>query len=137
MPEMLDTAVFSLRAVSSPVVTTEADSAAPFFNRTSREAWQTLIDEKLIEWGANPEFFDDEDFESPGREIIALAIQLAHALRDANEPAPHRVVPDADGGIVFERRVGASSQKIHIWDDGIVERIVMDGTQVVDRSRLL
>ncbi|NQV25670.1 MAG: hypothetical protein HQ518_15030 [Rhodopirellula sp.] len=119
-----------------PAVTTGVDTGSPVTRSAHAEAWQRFIDEKLIEWGANPEYFDDEDFDTPSREIITLAIQIAGQFRDAGELPPHRVVPDASGGIVFERRTGAISQKIHIWDDGSVDLIVMDGARVVERHHV-
>ena len=66
--------------------------------------WQRVIDHKLIEWGWNTREFDEEGVEPPSREIVRLAIDLAERFRDAGFPAPDSVVPDPNGGIVFERR---------------------------------
>ena len=120
-----------------PVVNTHADDSAPMPNFAQRDAWQRCIDEKLIEWGANPELFDDEEFNSPSRKIIALAIDVAAQMRDADALPPHRVVHDASGGIVFERLTGTKSLKIHIWDDGSIERIVLDAGRVTYRQKVI
>ncbi|MEQ9410944.1 MAG: hypothetical protein RIK87_24750 [Fuerstiella sp.] len=135
VPTIESTACFP--AASLPLaVDTNADVASPVLHKANRDLWQKFISEKLVEWGANPEYFDDEDVEPPRPPIIALALRYAKQLRDTDELPPHRVVPDGSGGIIFERRNGGESLKLHFWDDGTVEQIIMDGTQVVARERL-
>ena len=102
----------------------------------AREKWQNLIDYKLIEWGLDPSQLDDEGVESPTPEIIQRAISLAEALRDRDCPPPDTVVPDPNGGIVFERRENGLSEVFHVWDDGTVEYRRFQGTRL-DERRLL
>jgi hypothetical protein len=100
-----------------------------------RDQWKSIID-KLKEWQMDSSCFDDEDYEPPGKDVIAQAIDLANEFRNAKWFPPHSVVPDAGGGIVFERRNGSDSQKIHLWSDGSVEYIEMRNHKVVDRRTL-
>lgn len=101
--------------------------------REYRERWQELIDHKLIEWGRDPSQFDDEGVEPPSREIIRLAIALAEWFKAQGLPAPDSVVPDPNGGIVFERREGGVSEVFHVWDDGTIEYQRFHGTRLVER----
>ena len=137
MTRTVDSSVRATLTGGLPVVDTHADDSAPMPDSTRRDAWQRCIDEKLIEWGANPELFDDEEFNSPSRKIIALAIDVAAQMRDTDALPPHRVVHDASGGIVFERLTGTKSLKIHIWDDGSIERIVLDAGRVTYRQKVI
>jgi hypothetical protein len=136
MPPTLETTVFSSRESLRPVVPTEADSAVPILNRAGRDLWQKLIEEKLVEWGTNPDYFADEEFDAPLPEIVSLALRHAQKYRDNDWPPPHRIVPDGDGGIVFEVRNGSLSEKIHLWDDGEVDYICFSGAKLVERRRL-
>ncbi len=79
---------------------------------SNRDAWQTVIDAKLIEWGRDPEQLADEDLIPPTRDSVKKAIRIAQVFRDDNVPPPLAVVPDGDGGIVLER-----------WDDSLTVSI--------------
>lgn len=125
----------------SNVVSTNADTDSPITqNRsgaeTARQAWQELIDEKLIEWGRNTRQFDDEGLEPPSRKTVRLAIQAAEQFRDAGYPPPNCVVPDPNGGIVFELRQNGSAEVVHVWDDGTVEYQQFRGARLVARRTL-
>jgi len=85
------------------VVPTDVDTESPVTRDYGRDAWQNLIDYQLIEWGRDPSQLDDEGTETPSRETIQLAISLAEKLHQGGLAAPTRIVPDAHGGIVFER----------------------------------
>jgi len=128
----------SPRAVAAVATRAEQETAVASSAVASSAVtlWEQIIDHTLIMWGANPSVFADEEFDGPGREVIRLAIEIAKQYARDGKPAPDRVVPDADGGIVFERRQGILSEKIHIWDDGLVEYIQLHGTRVVERYPL-
>ena len=117
------------------VVPTGVDTESPVTPRDerARQSWQELIDHKLIEWGRNPDQLDDEGVEAPRSEILRLAIHLAERFRDEGFPPPHRVVPDPNGGVVFERREQEVSEVYHIWDDGTVEYQRFEGTRLIQR----
>lgn len=89
----------------------EMDKAA------ERARWQTIIDEKLIEWGADPIQSDDDGTCPPSREAISCAVALAVAFRDKGFLAPTKVVPTGDGGIVFERRPNNLYERIEVQSD--------------------
>lgn len=136
MQQTLEPAVYSPRHPIHSVVHTAAGDDTPTLNRSSRKVWQSLIDEKLIAWATNPDYFADEDFDGPSRAVLSLALKFAQQLRDANQPPPNRIVPDADGGLVFEITKGGMSEKIHFWDNGDVEYIVIRDGRIADRRPL-
>ena len=117
------------------VLSTRSDLAAPLSGQTGHDQWKRIID-KLKDWQKDSSGFDDEDYEPPRCDVIAEAIELAIEFRNAKWLPPHSVVPDAGGGIVFERRNGFDSQKIHLWGDGTVEYIETRNHKVVDRRNL-
>ncbi|HQX48733.1 MAG TPA: hypothetical protein PLR25_02425 [Planctomycetaceae bacterium] len=118
-----------------PAVGTSADQETPALS-SSPSIWQRIIDHTLIKWGEDPSVFADEDFEGPAPEIICNAIQTAIKCAKRKFPAPSNVVPDGDGGIVFELRNGNLTEKIHFWDNGEVEYFQLRGTRVVERCPL-
>ena len=138
MPPRFETEIqSSITPEPNRAVSTYADRATPVSGQSNRASWQRIIDEKLIEWGANPEFFGNDDIESPGPDVVSLAIQIARDYRDTDQAPPDRVVPDGDGGIVFERRSGSISENIRIGDDLTVEYVQMAGAKLMERKRIL
>ena len=136
MPPTLESTVYSSRDTLRPVVPTGGDPKSPVLSRYDRDVWQQFIHGKLIEWATNAEYFAEEDFEGPSREVASLALRFAQRFRDLNQPSPHRVVPDGDGGIVFEIKNDELSEKIHFWDDGEVEYMVFRAGKVDERQSL-
>lgn len=124
------------RALITPpghlVMSTQSDLTSRLTHAPS--PWQSTID-KLTAWWTDPQD-DDEDYPPPVRNILAAAIRFAQNLRDQKLDPPHRVVQDANGGIIFERRNGIESMKYHFWSDGIVEFIEMRGHTVTRRQRV-
>jgi hypothetical protein len=100
--------------------------------RPQGEPWQSVID-VLHKWWNEPDYFNDEEFVAPLRPVLALAIKFATNLASRGFASPDRIVPDGDGGIVFELRSLTSSEKIHFWDDGSVEHMIFAGAKLVDR----
>ena len=101
-----------------------------------RRGWQQLIDYRLIEWGWSSDLLDDDGVEPPCRETITRAIELAQRFRSEGFPPPDSVVPDANGGIVFERRELDVTEVIHIWGTGDAEYQQFQGTRLVERTPL-
>jgi hypothetical protein len=121
----------------TPAVATGVDCETPVTGRSEADGWDQCIDGKLIEWGRTPAFFGDEDeIIPPAPEIVSLATKIAGAYREMKFPAPDNVVPDGDGGIVFELSIGTMKEFIHIWDDGNVEYYRTSGTELVERYQL-
>ncbi|MEX0820146.1 MAG: hypothetical protein WD070_11160 [Pirellulaceae bacterium] len=101
-----------------------------------REAWQRLIDEKLLEWVREPGQLKDNGIDAPTATIVRLSLYWASQFCEAGFPAPDSIVPDPNGGIVFERREGDVSEVLHVWDDGSAEYMRFHGTQLAERQPL-
>ena len=102
-----------------------------------RDSWQDIIDRRLIEWGLDPSQLEEDGLEAPSKFTISLAIGLATAMRDTNSDPPSRVVPDAHGGIVFERDRGSVFESVHVFPDGKVEFAHFKDRRLVHRSPLI
>jgi hypothetical protein len=100
-----------------------------------RERWQYVIDHVLVEWGCNPNIFE-EDIESPKRSTIQRAINLAEHLKTNGFPAPSRVVPDAQGGIVFERKEQQTLEILSLSPDGDLEFALFQNARLLRRDYL-
>lgn len=85
-------------------------------------------------WLRDPSQLDDDGIDPPSGTIIRLSMDWAENYRDKGLPAPDRVAPDPNGGIVFERREGNVSEVVHVWEDGTIEYMRFEGTHLVERS---
>lgn len=65
------------------------------------DRWEKAL-AQLRKWSADPSQLEDEGVIAPTRETISRAYLAAVTARDNGVPAPLRVVPDGEGGIVFE-----------------------------------
>lgn len=86
-----------------------------------RIRWQRLIDGRLLAWLSDPSQLADDGIDAPERGIIRHALDIAEYLRNEGNPAPEKVVPDPNGGMVFEWRDGGITETIYVWDDYEVE----------------
>jgi len=100
----------------------------------NRLVWQHIIDRQLIEWVVNPGQFEDDELEPPSREIVALASRFLLLMRDQRMPPPHRVVPDGEGGIVFERKEPPVFEVFEISRDGSIEYSLFVNSQLKTRE---
>lgn len=103
----------------------------------NREGWDKLIDHRLIEWGSNPSQLEDDGIEVPSRESIKIACQLAYVMRNNESPFPTRIVPNGEGGIVFERMKGQTFITIEIDENGSLEITEFIDSRLVCRQRFL
>lgn len=128
----------SLRDAVSTSVAMEAPITRDY-GRTDKasEEWQILIDYQLIEWGRDPGQLEDEDMQPPSKNTIQQAIWLAGALNKAGFAPPTRIVPDAHGGIVFERQEGNLFESIRLSSDGSAEYCFFKNSRLVERERLV
>ena len=107
-----------------------------------RLRWQEIIDKKLVEWGRDPRQLADDDLVPPSLAAVDLAVQKAQAWRDARESdgefvsSPQWVVPNGDGGIVFEWREGSTAAVIEILEDGSVDCAIFEDNKLVLRTPL-
>lgn len=111
------------------------DSLASSLDPRNWDAWQEVIDEKLIEWGRDPGQLAEDDLIPPTRESVQRATRIALAFRDDGDPPPLRVVPDGDGGIVLERWRDSLTESIEIDAQGVAEYVVCRHGRVTQRSR--
>jgi hypothetical protein len=99
-----------------------------------RLAWQHIIDRQLIEWVVNPGQLEDDELEPPSREIVALASRFLLFMRDQGMPPPHRVVPDGEGGVIFERKQSPVFETFEISREGSIEYLLFVNSQLKTRE---
>ena len=102
----------------------------------SRDAWQAVIDKRLVEWGRDPSGLEDDGITPPSPEAVYQAGQLALTWRDEGVAHPLRVAPTGDGGIVFERWEGGLFQSIEIQANGTIELATFRNSRLLSRRRL-
>jgi hypothetical protein len=95
-----------------------------------------VSDGQLVEWGRNPGGVRDHELEPPTAAAVHQACLVAIDLRDAGELPPSRVVPNGDGGIVFELTVGQRAVTLEFFDDGSIERTCYDGCRMLHRETI-
>ena len=125
------------RAVNTRAAGPETLSADLRDRESNRRAWQEVIDKKLIEWGRDPSQLDDEMVIAPTRDVIRVAVELALALRDHDCPPPGRVIPDGDGGILFERTDGVHTETLEVLDDSSIEYAAFQGSRLMARRPIM
>ncbi len=131
----------SIMAPLARAVSTGVDTASPATINAARldrfrDAWQKLIDERLLAWLEEPRQLEDEGVEPPSGTILRLAIDYAEKLRDEGFPPPDSIVPDPNGGVAFERRRNGISGVFYFWHDGTLEYQKFRGTTLVERYNL-
>lgn len=105
--------------------------------RTATQAlWPEEIDHRLQAWEQDPDQLQDEGVEAPSREIVRLARRCARHLCERGAPAPSRVVPDGDGGIIFEWLQRPTVESIEIADDEMIEYLRFVESCLVHRQAL-
>jgi len=82
------------------------------------EQWNAIVDRPLIEWGLNPSFTDEDGFVFPSKNSCTSAVELAACMRDRGWSLPTGVIPDGEGGIVFENKQDPDYQRFEIDEDG-------------------
>lgn len=121
---LIDQPTTGLGTVEPVVPTNAADerglASVEHEREQSREAWQRLIDDYLVEWGRDLTRLAEDDLVAPSRELIDYACVVAMACRDDGVPAPIRVVPDGEGGVSFEWHDGPDFRSVNVCEDGTV-----------------
>ena len=119
----------------TPVSTGVARDDSLASDLTQREAngqaWQQVIDSKLVEWGRHPERLEEDDLIPPTPLALRVAVELAIKRRDGCHVPPMRVVPDRDGGIAFERSEGDWTTTIIVSSSGTMEILHWSGSKIV------
>jgi hypothetical protein len=103
----------------------------------ARNAWQRLIDDKLIDWGRHPEQFEDEDgYKAPSADNLVRATEFITFCRDHGVAPALRMAPDGDGGVVFEWYEGPSCRYVEIHADGSMEYLVFEDARLLVRQSI-
>jgi len=72
---------------------------------TPAPTWDQLLQSTLGEWINRPaEPIDEDGYTPPTHETIELAWNVGRKLRDTKIDVPHAIIPNANGGVVFEWR---------------------------------
>lgn len=114
-------------------VSTTASNESPRLSGLSQEGWDS-IEGHLLDWGINPEQFDEEGITPPSRATIQLAIRVASEFNKQGFRSPTRVVPDVRGGIAFEFDGKTRSKSFHILPDGRIEERHFTDNRLVARE---
>ncbi len=125
-----------LEAITSTAATDDTLGVKARFLSNNHDAWQSVIDMKLNEWGIDPNQLEEEELIPPTRTAIRKAVKLAQAFQNDDWPPPMRVVPDGDGGVVFERWSGSISVSIEIDKNGESEFVECCDNKVTSRVRI-
>jgi hypothetical protein len=95
--------------------------------------WSSIIDGKLIEWGKTRSEFEVEDLVGPTNEAIGTAFRFVKYMRSNGWPLPTGVIPDGEGGVVFENRHDPMYQRIEIDKDGRASLATFHDCQLMER----
>lgn len=127
---------FKRHAVRTGAAKEESQAVVAKQGEEHRRQWEEIINTKLIEWGRNPDGLEDDDLIPPSKSVVQTAIQLAQGARDARSIPPDWIIPDGDGGIVFEWREASRAVKLELLDDGSAECLVFDHNRLLFRKTL-
>jgi hypothetical protein len=97
------------------------------------KGWDNIVDNKLIEWAVTRKDFELEGLLGPSCEAISCAYELVNQMRKNLWPLPTGVIPDGEGGIVFENRQDPIYQRIEIDQGGRAYLATFDDFQLMDR----
>jgi len=132
----------STATLSYPAVGTAAPDAAVttalVYQRSLAEqnssSWQKVIDEELLNWCVQGLPDLEEDLQPPTHDALAAAILVADKMRTVGAPPPSRVVPNGEGGIIFERFVYPQQiyQAFEIFKDLTTELRTYKDSKLVD-----
>jgi hypothetical protein len=104
--------------------------------RENAAAWDRLTD-LVIEWPLRcPENVDEDGIEWPSRSVLTLAYQLACNMRNSGVQVPSNIVPNGEGGVVFEWRAGPYYVKIEVDKDSSSEYLAFNSGTLVSRRPL-
>lgn len=114
-------------------------SSRKLLEEDNKTAWEAVMD-RLVAWGYAPEQLADDGITPPTRRALAEAGRFVAGMRKLNAEAPvrlvaMRVVPNGNGGVVFEVGDVHLFERIDIDEDGSVEFQQFRGCNLVNRCR--
>ncbi len=102
-------------------------------NQDIHHGWSRIV-ATLHNWMLNPTEIENEDGESPSKMTIRRAQACAINLEEAGSVKPIAVVPGANGGILFEWRLGSLLRSIEIMPGGEAEEILVRNGRLRSRT---
>ena len=111
--------------VASPASSVNEDQAG----------WQRVL-ELLSAWDGKQSLRDEDGIEWPAPAVVELARRLAISLQRQKFRPPTRLVPNGEGGIVFECQQERDLQTIEIEADGAIELCRFNDAKLTDRRRI-
>jgi hypothetical protein len=107
-----------------------------------KDAWNKLTDETILEWGCSwtggsHAGVNDGDLQWPARDVLSEAYNLACRMRDSAVPVPSNIVPNGEGGIVFEWRRGPFFRVVEMGSDRSLEVRQFERSKLVLRFPLV
>lgn len=118
-----------------PAVETTAGADAQLVSTAAdfhKRQWAIWLDDYLIEWGQRPELVADGELRPPTQAALSAACRIAMEWAD-NTPAPHRIIPDGEGGLVFEWRSDNRFVSAEITATGSCEFLTFDDGRLIAR----
>ncbi|HET6883904.1 MAG TPA: hypothetical protein VFI31_27365 [Pirellulales bacterium] len=100
-----------------------------------RSEWQR-IEALLSKWSQKQPLRDEDGVEWPSPALVEVALNLARSLEGQALHPPSRVVPNGEGGVVFEFQREHQLQTMEVDADGSIELCRFEDSQLVDRSRI-
>jgi hypothetical protein len=111
------------------------DTAAGDSAYDSPAAWDRL-ELQLADWEQHPDELEDEGIEAPNQKSVALLREVCLALQRMGVEPPLRLVPNCEGGAVFEWRTSPFLWSVEVEQDGSLELCVFRTGRLVTRYRL-
>jgi hypothetical protein len=116
----------------SSLVPSQQSSGLPVSNEVDFRGWDLAINLLLGWWMADDPVVEEEGTE-PSKTAIDRAIQLAQKWRNKGESSPTRVVPDQEGGLIFELHVEQTYQSLRVSAEGHFALLEFRDGRLVDR----
>lgn len=86
----------------------------------------------LSDWLQHPEYFSDDESESPSRLTFEIGINIAETMKRAGNDTPDRVIVTTEGGIAFEWREGSILMRLELYPDGQLDLTIFENSQLTE-----
>jgi hypothetical protein len=97
--------------------------------------WTSWID-KLLDWWQFPASLDGDDGTPVSRDVIELALKVAHAFSKTHAIPPFAVVPNGDGGLTFHLRPGQHRWSIEVLSTRRLDIYLFENGVLVSSNRI-
>ena len=93
--------------------------------------WDAARD-TISNWLQHPDYFCDEESESPNQHTIESGINIAETMKRVGHDPPDRVIVTAEGGIAFEWRDGNTLMRFELYPDGQLDQTSFENSQLTN-----